>query len=292
MEKKYRKEIHKATKYIQSRMGISLPESSVAIFLGSGLGEFIRNVEILGRIPYQKILGFRKPSVPGHAGELILARQNRTVFWIASGRIHYYEGYGMETVTFPVHVLAKLGVHVLILSNAAGSVSGDLHPGDVVILEDHINGMGANPSRHRFLLEKPFTDLMETYNKKLISDFMAIGQKYSVPIKKGIYYAVSGPSFETPAEIRMMAKLGADMVGMSTVPEAVAGKYHGMKIFAFSVISNYGSGISGNGVDHGSVLETVKESMNALNPVLLEFIGNMKSLDEDNEYAGNSVLPE
>ncbi len=273
-------------------MGISLPESGVAIFLGSGMGEFIRKVEILGRIPYQKIPGFRKPSVPGHAGELILARRKRTVFWIASGRIHYYEGYGMETVTFPVHVLAELGVYVLILSNAAGSVSGELHPGDVVVLEDHINGMGTNPSRFPFLPEKPFTDMTETYNKKLISDFIAIGQKYSIPIKKGIYYAVSGPSFETPAEIRMMATLGADMVGMSTVPEAVAGKYHGMKIFAFSVISNYGSGTSGSGVDHDSVLETVKKRMNALNPVLLEFIGNMTSLDEVKQNAEKSALSE
>lgn len=259
-------------------------KASVAIILGSGYSSFTDKLEILVKIPYQKIPGMKMTQVDGHKGELILARYNETIFFVLSGRLHYYEGYSMQAATFSVFLLNRLGVKNLIITNAAGSVNRSYHPGDLVLIQDHINGMGADPLRREVLLKNPFVDLTHVYDKEFIRIFFQLCDDHRVSCQSGIYYANSGPAFETPAEIKMIEQMGGDMVGMSTLPEAVAARYLKMKIFAFSIISNYGSGINGkNGINHDDVIETVKKTVVKASNVIIEMILQMSIQPDTNK---------
>ena len=233
---------------------------TLAIVLGSGFQHALTELRVDGKISYANIPGFPKPTVSGHAGELFFGHLGETPVLVLSGRAHFYEGHEMERVTFAVRALAEFGITDLLLTNAAGGISRKLRAGDLLALTDHINFMGANPLRplrggHHEKLAR-FVDLTETYDKKLRALLFQAGKNCSLELQHGVYLAVSGPSYETPAEIRAFAKLGADAVGMSTVPEAIAARQCGLNVAAVSCITNLAAGIGRGKLSHAEVLET------------------------------------
>lgn len=276
----YLKKTERAATYIRKKTKNTYSKDVLSsIILGSGYSTFADDLRILYKIPYEKIPGMNKSKVAGHSGEWLIIQSNENIFYALSGRLHYYEGYTMDEVVFPIFVLAKLGIQNLIITNAAGSVNLEYHPGDVVVIKDHINGMGVNPFRLGFLPENPFVDLSSVYDTELMELFKQYLQRYNIPFHLGVYYGNSGPAFETPAEIEMIRKLGGDMVGMSTIPEAIAAQYLGLKIFAFSIISNYGSGIleknDRDKMDHALVLKKVSATIKEISPALNEMIDKL-----------------
>lgn len=212
-----------------------------AVILGSGLGGFINDVEVLKEIPYKTIPDFPDTSVAGHTGKLIFAKQNGVEFLIMQGRIHFYEGASMETLTYPIRVLKEVGVEVLILSNASGGMNENFAIGDLMILDDHINLM-PNPlvGPHNPEFGERFPDMSEAYDKKLIAKAKDVAAKNDISVHKGVYVAVTGPTYETPAEYKYFRIIGGDCVGMSTVPEVIVARQMGMKCFAISVITDLG----------------------------------------------------
>jgi purine-nucleoside phosphorylase len=239
---------------------ISPLRPTLAIVLGSGFHHALTELRVAKKIAYAKIPGFPKPTVSGHAGELYFGHLGRTPVLVLSGRAHFYEGHEMERVTFATRTLTAFGITDLLLTNAAGGVNGNFRPGDFMVLTDHINFMGANPLRpqrggHQEKLAR-FVDLTETYDKKLRGLLFHAGKISKLKLQHGVYIAVSGPSYETPAEIRAFAKLGADAVGMSTVPEAIAARQCGMRVAGISCITNLAAGISKQNLSHAEVLAT------------------------------------
>ena len=230
---------------------------TLAIVLGSGFHHALTELRVTKKISYAKIPGFPKPTVSGHAGELYFGHLGRTPVLVLSGRAHFYEGHPMERVTFAVRTLAAFGITDLLLTNAAGGINKNFRAGDFMALTDHINFMGANPLRGPQYKNLPrFVDLTETYDKKLRERLFQAGKISKLKLQRGVYLAVSGPSYETPAEIRAFAKLGADAVGMSTVPEAVVARQCGLNVAAVSCITNLAAGIGKGNLSHGEVLET------------------------------------
>ena len=230
---------------------------TLAIVLGSGFHHALDALSVEEKVPYAKIPGFPKPSVSGHAGEAYFGRFGRTPVLVLSGRAHFYEGHPMERVTFAVRALAALGVRDLLLTNAAGGLNKAFRPGDFMALTDHINLMGVNPLRGPAIPGlMRFVDLTDTYDAGLRQLLLAAGKAAEIKPRRGVYLAVSGPSYETPAEIRAFARLGADAVGMSTVPEAIAARQFGMNVVAVSCITNLAAGISREKLSHTEVLET------------------------------------
>ena len=232
---------------------------TLAIVLGSGFHHVLSELRVDKEISYAKIPGFPKPTVSGHAGELYFGHLGRTPVLVLSGRAHFYEGHPMERVTFAVHALAAFGIRDLLLTNAAGGINKNFRAGDFMVLTDHINLMGANPLRepHHINLQR-FVDLTETYDAKLRELLFRAGKISKLRLQRGVYLAVSGPSYETPAEIRAFAKLGADAVGMSTVPEAIAARQCGLNVAAVSCITNLAAGISRGKLSHTEVLDTAE----------------------------------
>jgi purine-nucleoside phosphorylase len=202
--------------------------------------------------------------VSGHAGELYFGHLGKTPVMVLSGRAHFYEGHSMERVTFAVRALAAFGIRDLLLTNAAGGISRKFRAGDFMVLTDHINLMGANPLRplrggHREKLPR-FVDLTETYDAGLRVRLFKAAKKCKLKLQRGVYLAVSGPSYETPAEIHAFARLGADAVGMSTVPEAIVARQCGLRVAAVSCITNLAAGMNPNGLSHEEVLTTAKSA--------------------------------
>jgi len=230
----------------------------VGIVLGSGLGEFAGTIAEPTVLPYADIPHFKSGSVAGHSARLVLGRIGRTAIAVLQGRIHYYEGHEIGDVVFPVRVLAKLGVQSLLLTNAAGGLNPEFRPGDMMVIRDHINLMGVNPLRggNDERLGPRFPDMSAVYDPAFQEVLAAGLAEIGRPALRGIYLALSGPSYETPAEIRMMAALGADAVGMSTVPEAIAARHMGLRVAGLSCISNLAAGISNRTLTHQEVLET------------------------------------
>jgi purine-nucleoside phosphorylase len=241
---------------------------ALAIVLGSGFHHALAELRVDKKIAYSKIPGFPKPTVSGHAGELYFGHLGKTPVLVLSGRAHFYEGHPMERVTFAVRTLAAFGVTDLLLTNAAGGLNNKFRAGDFMVLTDHINFMGADPLRGAAIPDLPrFVDLTETYDKKLRELLFRAGKISKLKLQRGVYLAVSGPSYETPAEIRAFAALGADAVGMSTVPEAIVARQCGLNVAAVSCITNLAAGISPEKLSHAEVLETaerVKKSGAAL----------------------------
>jgi len=236
---------------------LSLLRPTLAIVLGSGFHHALTELRVSKKISYARIPGFPKPTVSGHAGELYFGHLGKTPVLVLSGRAHFYEGHPMERVTFAVRALAAFGITDLLLTNAAGGLNRNFRAGDFMALTDHINLMGANPLRGPAVMGLPrFVDLTETYDKKLRDLLFAAGKITKLKLQRGVYLAVSGPSYETPAEIRAFARLGADAVGMSTVPEAVVARQCGLNVAAVSCITNLAAGISQGKLSHGEVLET------------------------------------
>lgn len=232
---------------------------NLLITLGSGLGYFAENAEKLMVLPYSDIPDFPRSTVQGHAGRLILARDKKTgkPFWIMQGRVHYYEGYSMNDVVFPLRVLIVLGIKKFIVTNAAGGVNRNFEPGDLMIIRDHINGMGNNPLIGRNIEEfgTRFPDMTTAYSRKMGMLIQKAAVENGITMKEGVYIALSGPTFETPAEVRMVSALGADAVGMSTVPEVIAAKHAGLEVAGVSFISNKAAGLSNGPLTHEEVSE-------------------------------------
>src|SRR5450432_2930987 len=236
---------------------ISQLHPTLAIVLGSGFHHVLTALRVDKKISYAKIPGFPKLTVSGHAGELYFGHLGQTPVIILSGRAHFYEGHEMERVTFATRTLAAFGITDLLLTNAAGGINKKFRAGDFMVLTDHINFMGTNPLRggHHAGLPR-FVDLTEVYDKKLRELLFKAGKISKLKLQRGVYLAVSGPTYETPAEIRAFARLGADAVGMSTVPEAVVARQCGLKVAGISCITNLAAGISREKLSHAKVLAT------------------------------------
>jgi purine-nucleoside phosphorylase len=241
---------------------------TLAIVLGSGFHHILTELREDKKISYVNIPGFPKPTVSGHAGELYFGKLGSTPVLVLSGRAHFYEGHSMERVMFAVRALAAFGIRDLLLTNAAGGINKKFRAGDFMVLTDHINFMGINPLRGPALPGLPrFVDLTEAYDEKLRELLFRAGKIAGLKLQRGVYLAVSGPSYETPAEIRAFARLGADAVGMSTVPEAIAARQCGLNVAGISCITNLAAGIGKEKLSHAEVLETaerVKKSGAAL----------------------------
>jgi len=232
---------------------------TLAIVLGSGFNHALAELRVDKKVSYAKIPGFPKPTVSGHAGELYFGHLGQTPVLVLSGRAHFYEGHEMARVTFATRSLAAFGITDLLLTNAAGGINKNFCVGDFMALTDHINFMGANPLRGPAIPGRPrFVDLTETYDPSLRELLLRAGKISKLKLQIGVYLAVSGPSYETPAEIRAFASLGADAVGMSTVPEAIVAQQCGLRVAGISCITNLAAGISGQKLSHAEVLETAE----------------------------------
>lgn len=264
--------------YIQTYTDDFKPE--IGIILGSGLGELADEYQEYA-IPYDKIPGFVKSTVAGHKGQLVFAHIGEKKVVMMQGRNHFYEGHSMQEITYPVKVMKKLGVKVIIITNAAGAINKSFRPGDLMAITDHINNMGTNPliGVNDEDLGARFPDMTEIYNKEYIKLIDLAAKKLGIAIKHGIYIASSGPSYETPAEINAARILGADAAGMSTVPEAIVANYCGMKVIGISCISNYASGISSKKLSHDEVIETTNKVKSKFKDLVVLLVKNIYELN-------------
>lgn len=245
----------------------------LAIVLGSGFDGLLRSVEIVKEFSYRSLPGFPVPKVEGHSGKLLLARAESFHVLILCGRAHFYEGHSMAEITFPMRVLANLGVEAVLLTNAAGAINPQFQIGDLMCVSDHINFMGVNPLRDPAKFKRPcFVDLSETYDRQLIRLLRQAAEREKARVYVGIYIAVSGPTYETPAEIRAFAKLGGDAVGMSTVPEAIVAHQCGMRVAALSCMTNLAAGRSQKPITHEEVLAIGPTSRNKIGRLLGRFL--------------------
>jgi purine-nucleoside phosphorylase len=233
----------------------------VGLVLGSGLGAFAERLKSRIAIPYQEIPHFPVPSgVVGHAGELVLGDVGKTPVVVLSGRVHFYEGRPMTDVVFPARVLARLGARAVVLTNAAGGVRKTFRPGDLMLMTDHINAFGTNPliGPNEDSLGARFPDMSRVYDPALRELAKETARSLKIPLREGVYLGNSGPSYETPAEIRAYRAIGADAVGMSTVPEAIALNHAGVRVLGISTITNMAAGILAKPLEHSEVLATTK----------------------------------
>ena len=263
--------MNKSIDYIKGKIK-NQPE--IGIVLGSGLGDFADAIEDKIEIPYAEIPGFPVSTVKGHDGKLIFGKINSKEVCVMKGRIHYYEGYDIKEVVYPIEVLAGLGIKTLILTNAAGGVNTDFEPADLMIINDHINLMGKNPliGQNDEDLGPRFPDMTDLYNKDLIEVAEKSAKKLGIDIQEGVYMYFTEPSYETAAEVRMARILGADAVGMSTVPEAIIARHRGLKILGISTITNMSTGILDTPLDHTEVVEVGKEVAGKFKELLKEII--------------------
>lgn len=229
----------------------------LGIVLGSGLSDLTESLEILHQIPYSEIPNFPKSTVVGHKGNLVIGKYKNLNVALFQGRVHFYEGYEPNEVVFPVRLFKMLGGEDLILTNAAGSLKPDWPPGDVMIIQDQINFTGYNPLiGPNFELGPRFNDMSEAYKKDLSQKLKASCQQAQLKTHEGVYIGVSGPSYESPAEIKAFTILGAQAVGMSTVPECIAANHAGLNVAGFSCLTNFASGISPEPLSHDEVTES------------------------------------
>lgn len=261
-------------KYIRKQTGNFVPE--IGIILGSGLGDFADEFKSIA-IPYSEIPNFETSKIEGHKGRLVFAQIEGKNTVMMQGRYHFYEGYSMQTVTYPVKVMKKLGVKTLIITNAAGAVSGDYKPGELMFITDHINFMGTNPliGKNDDKLGTRFPDMSEIYNKELIEIGVKSAQKLSIDYQKGVYAGTTGPSYETPAEINMFRHLGANAVGMSTVPEAIVANYCGIKVLGISCLTNYAAGVTDTPLNHQEVIDTANRVKENFKNLLIEILSTL-----------------
>jgi purine-nucleoside phosphorylase len=231
------KEIERAADYIFKQ---TKEKTSIGIILGTGLGGLVEKIEIKHTLPYQKIPHFAPSTVTGHAGQLILGKCGGKDVLVMQGRVHFYEGHPLPRVTFPVRVMKKLGVEILLISNAAGGLNPLFNPGDIMAITDHINLTGQNPLIGPNLdsLGPRFPDMTTVYDKELIRLADTVAMEEKIPMQKGVYVGVTGPSMETPSETRFLRMIGADAVGMSTIPEVIVAVHCGLRILGLSAISN------------------------------------------------------
>jgi purine-nucleoside phosphorylase len=234
---------------------------AVALVLGSGLGAFADTMAGATRIPYRDIPHFPTSTAIGHRGEMVVGTAAGTPVAVMNGRVHYYEGYSPAEVVFPIRVLGRLGIKIVVMTNAAGSVNVNYKPGELMIITDHINFMGINPlvgaNEEGFGLR--FFDMSEAYDPKLQEVAEKACAKVGMTVRRGVYIAFNGPSYETPAEIKASRTLGADAVGMSTVPEVIAARHLGIRVLAISCITNMAAGVIKQKLHHEEVLQVAEK---------------------------------
>jgi purine-nucleoside phosphorylase len=230
---------------------------AIAVVLGSGLGALTDRLADRVVVPYATIPHFERPTVPGHAGNLVVGTvRDGHPLLVLQGRYHYYEGWDLGTVTFPVRVLQRLGIRTLILTAATGGIARALRPGSIVCLEDHLNLIGESPLRGPNAVDfgERFPDMSEVYSQRLRALAFEEARSLGYELASGVYACLPGPSYETPAEIRMLRTLGADVVGMSTVPEAIVARHSRLEVLAFALVTNLAAGLSGRTIEHEEVL--------------------------------------
>jgi purine-nucleoside phosphorylase len=257
--------------FIKNRTGFS---GKIAVILGSGLGGFIHNVEIEKELDYSEIPDFPVSTVEGHTGKLIFGKLRNKEIVVMQGRFHFYEGYSMEEVTFPIRVFQQLGIEYLLVSNAAGGINYGFEVGDLMMITDHINLFGTNPliGKNHNELGPRFPDMTHAYNAGLCDLAREIARKHYIQLHEGTYVGLTGPSFETPAEYRFLHTIGGDAVGMSTVPEVIVANHSGMKVFGISVITNNGLIIPEGGNKHTEVLDVAALAGPNLETIFCELI--------------------
>ncbi len=244
-------------------------EARVALILGSGLGAFADDMDDAVALPYADIPGFARSTVEGHAGRLVLGKVDGVPVAAMQGRFHYYEGYEWDEVTFPIRMLGLLGIKTLVLTNAAGGLNNSLKQGALMLISDHLNLMGTNPLRgpNEARFGPRFPDMSDVYDRDFQDIAIREAHAIGLELRRGIYAALQGPCYETPAEIRMLRALGADAVGMSTVPEALVARHMAIKVLGISCITNMAAGVLDQPIDHAEVIETgqrVRETFSAL----------------------------
>lgn len=266
--------VQKAKDYITS---IDNCKFDLAIILGTGLGSIVKDIENKKKIKYKDIPGFPVSTVVGHAGELIIGDLMGKKILALNGRFHYYEGYPMSEVTFPVRVIKALGIEKIIVTNAAGGMNPDFSAGDLMIIEDHINLMGNNPLIGKNYEEfgPRFPDMSEAYNRDLVNLGKSCAKRLGIKVQNGVYAAVSGPTYETPAELRMLRNIGGDAVGMSTVPEVIVANHMNMKVLGISCITDMAIADNLEPLDHTKVVETANRSMVKFVSLVKEIVSNM-----------------
>ncbi|MEQ6390927.1 purine-nucleoside phosphorylase [Bacillaceae bacterium S4-13-58] len=233
----------------------------IGLILGSGLGVLADEIDDAVTISYDEIPNFPKSTVEGHKGQLVVGILEGKTVMAMQGRFHFYEGYSMQQVTFPVRVMKELGINHLLVTNAAGGINESFQPGDLMIITDHINMMGTNPliGKNDRAMGPRFPDMSQAYNRNLIQHAEKVAQDLSLKVQKGVYVGNTGPVYETGAEIKMLRILGGDAVGMSTVPEVIAANHAGMSVLGISCISNMAAGILDQPLTHNEVIETTQK---------------------------------
>ncbi len=266
--------LEKAKEYICKRAGIN---PAVGIVLGSGLGNFAERAEIVSEIPYEDIPCFPRSTVEGHKGRFVFGKIGKTPVVIMQGRVHYYEGYPMEDVIMPARIMGLLGIKTLLLTNAAGGVNKGFSAGDLMLIKDHISCFVPNPLIGKNLSElgTRFPDMSEVYDRELSGRIKACAESLGTELKEGVYCQLTGPSYETPAEIKMLSVLGADAVGMSTAVEAIAARHMGVRVCGISLITNMAAGISEVPLSHEEVKEAADKAEVKFGALVERFIAGL-----------------
>jgi purine-nucleoside phosphorylase len=258
-----RKRVLEAAEYIKSATVLGSEPAKTAIILGTGLGSLGEEIDELTALSYNDIPGFPTSTAPSHKGRLLTGMLNGSRVVVLQGRFHYYEGYSMEQVTFPVRVLKELGIKQLIVTNASGSLNQNLQQGDIVLISDHINFMGVNPliGNHEPYQGERFPSMHQPYSLELIDKAVAIAKDNNIKLQKGVYLAVSGPSLETVSECRAFASWGADLVGMSTVPEVIVAVQCNLEVLCLSVVTNMSNLFHRETHEQEDIQETAKKAL-------------------------------
>ena len=253
----YAQKIQTAANYIRERVPFT---PKLGLVLGSGWNMILEDMESPVRIPYAEVPGMIASTVPGHAGEWVFGKIGGREVCVMAGRIHYYEGHALKDVTLPIRVMKALGIETVVLTNAAGAVNKGFEPGDMMLITDHINLTASNPliGPNDDDLGTRFPDMSKAYDPALREVAKAIALEQGLTLREGVYMWLTGPTFETPAEIRMARTLGADAVGMSTVPETIVARHGGIKVLALSCMTNMAAGVLDQPLSHLEVLETMQ----------------------------------
>lgn len=251
-------EVNEAKNYLEKKLNGKKPQ--IGLILGSGLGVLAEEITSPVVIKYQDIPGFPSSTVAGHKGQLVIGELEGKTVVAMQGRFHFYEGYNMSLVTFPVRVMKSLGIGKLVVTNAAGGINEKFSAGNLMLIEDHINQFGTNPliGKNDDAQGVRFPDMSQAYSRQLLSLAEKAAEEENIQVQKGVYVGTTGPSYETPAEVRMLRQLGGDAVGMSTVPEVIAARHSDIEVLGISCISNMAAGILDQPLTHEEVMETTE----------------------------------
>lgn len=270
----YLKRLKQATEYVRSRI-VNIPK--IAIILGSGLGELADNLSDSVIIPYEDIPEFPTSTVQGHKSRLVIGKLKEKEVLCMQGRFHFYEGYDIQEVVFPIRMMRLLGIEQLIVTNAAGGVNSTFEPGTLMLIRDHINFAGINPLVGKNLEDfgTRFPDMSFAYDPDLINTSKEAAKNLALDIKEGVYVWMTGPSYETPAEIKMCSIIGGDAVGMSTVPEVIVANHQGMRVLGISFITNLAAGIQKTPLNHAEVIEITEKKKHVFQSLVSEIVDRM-----------------